>query len=131
MNKDYFKLGEEIEKKIYNYDDQGNEYCKTIKGKVFQITNHFVVIDNGFYKEAFKYSEFQPDTPFETNEAPYDLSLESYSQDIIKECIEKLNKNQKGTVFNLNQLNQVINLYFEDKDYIVEEDSNIFYIRKK
>lgn len=55
MNKDYFKLGEEIEKKIYNYDDQGNEYCKTIKGKVFQITNHFVVIDNGFYKEAFKY----------------------------------------------------------------------------
>lgn len=131
MNKNNFKLGEEIEREIYNYDDQGNEYCRTIKGKVFQITNSFVVIDNGFYKESFKYSEFQPDTPFETNDSPYDLSLESYSDDIIKECVEELNKKGKGFVFNLDQLDKVINLYFKGTDYLIEERNNIFYIIKK
>ena len=57
MNKNNFILGENIITRIYSYDDQGTEYSREIKGKICQITNDFVVIDNGKYKESFKYSE--------------------------------------------------------------------------
>ena len=41
MKKDDFKLGENVELSTYNYDDQGNEYKRKIKGVVIQITNSF------------------------------------------------------------------------------------------
>ena len=56
MRKEDFKLGESVQLNTYSYDDQGNEYTREVKGKVCQITNSFIVLDNGNYKESFKYS---------------------------------------------------------------------------
>ena len=56
MKKNEFKLNENVELIIYSYDDNGTEYTRNIIGKVCQITPSFIVIDNGKYKESFKYS---------------------------------------------------------------------------
>ena len=87
MNKNNFILGENIITKIYSYDDQGTEYSREIKGKICQITNDFVVIDNGKYKESFKYSEFEKCTPGNIENEPYDLSLETYKK--IKQSLKR------------------------------------------
>ena len=33
-NKNDFELGQEIDKTVYSYDDQGNEYSKKVMGKI-------------------------------------------------------------------------------------------------
>ena len=129
MKKDDFKLGENVELSIYNYDDQGNEYTRRIKGVVIQITNSFVVIDNGYYKESFKYSEFTKCTPGNIENQPYDSSLENYSQDIITQCIKNIMSNKEGIVFNNEQLEQVFSS-INKEDYKVKETDGIFYINK-
>lgn len=128
VNKDNFKLKEMIERKIFEYDDQGNKYTKTIKGIVYQITNDFIVIDNGVYKEAFKYCQFEENRPMNIEDIPYDLSLESYSSDIVKNCIDLFNKGKEGFVFNIQQLNNVIE-NIEGK-FKIKEEEGIYYIKK-
>lgn len=128
IDKNYFNLKEFVEKKIYEYDDQGNKYTKLIKGIVYQITNDFVVIDNGIYKEAFKYCQFEENQNMDTEDIPYDLSLESYSKDIIKECIDNIKKDGEGIVFNKVQLEDVLN-ELGNQDYSVEQKDKIFYIK--
>ncbi len=129
MKKDNFKLGENVELSIYNYDDQGNEYTRRIKGVVIQITNSFIVIDNGYYKESFKYSEFTKCTPGNIENQPYDSSLENYFQDIITQCIKNIMSNKEGIVFNNEQLEQVFSS-INKEDYKVKETDGIFYINK-
>lgn len=129
MRRDDFKLGENVELSTYNYDDQGNEYKRRIKGIVIQITNSFIVIDNGHYKESFKYSEFTKCTPGNIENQPYDASLENYSQDIITQCIKNIMSNKEGIVFNNEQLEQVFSS-INKKDYKVKEIDGIFYINK-
>ncbi len=124
-----FKIGEEVELKVYSYDDQGNEYKRIAKGKVYQITNSFVVLDNGKYKESFKYCEFKKCQPGNIEGEPYDLSLESYSEDVIKQCLLMLKNNQEGFVFNSTQLNEVIN-YIKPNEYTTREKDGIYYIKK-
>ena len=36
MNKNNFILGDNIVTKIYSYDDQGTEYSREIKGKIWE-----------------------------------------------------------------------------------------------
>ncbi len=107
-NKNDFELGQEIDKTVYSYDDQGNEYSKKVMGKICQITNDFVVIDNGKFKESYKYSDFSKCTAMDTKGEPYDLSLQSYSDDVVNNCIEDLEKTDKGFVFNQEQLEKVL-----------------------
>lgn len=59
MSSDDFKVGEKIKMNVYEYDEEGLENSRLIKGLVHQITKYFVVVDNGFYKECFAYNEFE------------------------------------------------------------------------
>ena len=129
MNKNDFILGENIKFDIYDYDDRGTEYIKTKEGKVIQKTNSFVVIDNGKYKESFKYSQFEKCTPGNVEGEPYDQCLENYKGDVINKCLEDFKNVGEGYVFNFDQLNKVIRKIATNK-FITREENNIYYIKK-
>ena len=129
MRKEDFKLGESVQLNTYSYDDQGNEYTRKVKGKVCQITNSFIVLDNGNYKESFKYCDFQKCTPGTVENEPYDLSLESYSEDIISNCIRDIMSGKEGIVFNNEQLDEVFSKV-NKKHYSVKRANEIYYINK-
>ena len=129
MKKDDFKLGENVQLITYSYDDQGNEYTREVKGKICQITNYFIVLDNGNYKESFKYCDFQKCTPGTVENEPYDLSLESYSEDIISNCIRDITSGKEGIVFNNEQLDKVFSKV-NKKHYSVKRANEIYYINK-
>ena len=129
MVKKDFIIGENIIVEIYKYDDQGKEYIKKVKGKVIQATNDFVVIDNGKYKESFKYCEFNKSTPYSLDNEPYDLSLEVYEEDVINQCFENFCKGKEGYVFNQRQLNKVLEKIGSIPCSHYEKDS-IFYVKK-
>lgn len=129
MKKDDFKLGENVQLITYSYDDQGNEYSREVKGKICQITNYFIVLDNGNYKESFKYCDFQKCTPGTVENEPYDLSLESYSEDIISNCIRDITSGKEGIVFNKEQLDKVFSKV-NKKHYSVKKTNEIYYINK-
>lgn len=134
MRKENFILGENIITRIYSYDDQGTEYSREIKGKICQITNDFVVIDNGKYKESFKYSEFERCTPGNIENEPYDLSLETYKEDIIQNCIEDVTKKGNGFVFTKEEADKVVEyietINVENNKYIVNQKDGIYEISK-
>ena len=129
MRKEDFKLGESVQLNTYSYDDQGNEYTREVKGKICQITNYFIVLDNGNYKESFKYCDFQKCTPGTVENEPYDLSLESYSEDIISNCIRDIMSGKEGIVFNNEQLDKVFSKV-NKKHYSVKIANEIYYINK-
>lgn len=129
MRKEDFKLGESVQLNTYSYDDQGNEYTREVKGKICQITNYFIVLDNGNYKESFKYCDFQKCTPGTVENEPYDLSLESYSEDIISNCIRDIMSGKEGIVFNNEQLDKVFSKV-NKKHYSVKRANEIYYINK-
>lgn len=129
MKKDDFKLEENVQLITYSYDDQGNEYSREVKGKICQITNYFIVLDNGNYKESFKYCDFQKCTPGTVENEPYDLSLESYSEDIISNCIRDITSGKEGIVFNNEQLDKVFSKV-NKKHYSVKKANEIYYINK-
>ena len=122
MRKEDFKLGESVQLNTYSYDDQGNEYTREVKGKICQITNYFIVLDNGNYKESFKYCDFQKCTPGTVENEPYDLSLESY-------CIRDITSGKEGIVFNNEQLDKVFSKV-NKKHYSVKRANEIYYINK-
>lgn len=39
MNKNDFKLNDNVEITVYSYDDYGTEYVKNVAGKIIQLTN--------------------------------------------------------------------------------------------
>lgn len=129
MNKKDFKLNEDVQLITYSYDDQGNEYTREVRGKVCQITNSFIVLDNGNYKESFKYCDFQKCIPGTVENEPYDLSLESYSEDIIEKCILDVSRGKEGFVFNEEQLNMVMSI-LNSNSYITRKENDIYYINK-
>lgn len=134
IRKENFILGDNISTRIYSYDDQGTEYSREIKGKICQITNDFVVIDNGKYKESFKYSEFERCTPGNIENEPYDLSLETYKEDIIQNCIDDITKKGSGFVFTKEEADKVIEyietINVENNKYIVNQKDGIYEISK-
>lgn len=135
-NKDNFQLGEMVDLTIYEHDSQGNESLKVVKGKVHQITGSFVVINNGKYKESFQYSQLEKnDNSNILNGDPYDLSLQSYSDDVIDECLNMLKNGKSGYVFTSEQMYEVIksipDIIKETRgDYCCEKKDNMYFIKK-
>ena len=128
MNENNFILGENVVFTIYEYDEDNNEKSKEIKGKVYFKNNSFVTIDNGYYKESYKYCQMNKIKEKDTIGDSYDLSLETYQEDIVENCIEDVLKGKEGFVFNYEELNQVIKRIKSVK-FITREEDNIFYIK--
>lgn len=128
-NQESFKIGDEIQEKIYDYDEYNIEHINNIKGKVYQVTKDFVVIDNGKYKECFKYSQFNPKDK-EEYRGSYDQQVEDYHNDIVNECIENINNTGEGYVFSLEQLREVMASDKIKSDYKLANKNGIFYIFK-
>lgn len=129
MKKNEFKLNENVELTIYNYDDNGTEYTKIVSGRICQITPNLVVIDNGKYKESFKYCELYPQQNKSVKGEPYDLSVDNYREDIITQCLWGLKKKGKGFVFTKKQLDKVINRVPSGK-YTTRKGNGIYIIEK-
>lgn len=128
MNKNDFILGENVIFTIYEYDEDNNEKSKEIKGKVYFKNSSFVTIDNGYYKESYKYCQMNRIKNKDTIGDSYDLSLEAYQEDIVENCIEDVLKGKEGFVFNYEELNKVIKRIKSAK-FITREEDNIFYIK--
>lgn len=123
------KVGNEVEDlKIYNYDDQGNEYIRKISGEIIQVTDKFIVVDNGKFCESFKFSELEKGNKNLDSEEPYDLSVESYSNDIVQNALEDIKKGKEGYVFNFHQVGEVINK-LKPAQCSYREENSIFYIK--
>lgn len=124
-----FKIGNEINSNIYEYDELNIKHTKLVKGTITQTTKYFVVIDNGKFKECFKYSVFTPSED-EIDSSAYDQSLESYQDEIVENCIEDLNTNGEGFVFNMEQVEMVINSGKIKVSYIIKQDDDLIYFQK-
>lgn len=128
MKKEDFRIGENITFKIYDYDDKNNaEYIKEISGKVYYKNDFFVTIDNGYYKECYKYCQTESQQYKDKNGNSYDSALEVYTTDIINNCLEDLEKKKIGYVFNYYQLNEVIKV-LKNKNYITEKKDDLYYV---
>ena len=129
MKKNEFKLNENVELTIYNYDDNGTEYTKIVSGKICQLTENLIVIDRGKYKECFRYSELYPQKYKEVKGEPYDLSINTYKEDIIVQCLYELKKKGKGFVFTKKQLDKVLNRVSNGR-YTTRKGKGIYIIEK-
>lgn len=130
MKKNEFKLNQNVDLIVYNYDDSGVEYIRNIFGKVCQITESFIVIDNGKYKECFKYSELYPQKHKIVKGEPYDLSIDNYKEDVINTCLLELERKRKGFVFTRKQIEEVQNR-IKDGKYNIRKFNGIYIIEKK
>ena len=131
MNKENFEVGKETEIKIFWYDEDGNRFSKIIKGKVKQITNDFIVINNGIYNESFKYSELIEDNEVQPYVDTYDLSIESYEKDIIEKCIDNIKNDITGYVFNNQQAREILDFLNQNQYKYKSEIKNGIYFFKK
>lgn len=129
MRKNEFKLNENVELIIYSYDDNGTEYTRNIVGKICQITPNFIVIDNGKYKESFKYYELYPQQNKVMKGEPYDLSIDNYKEDIVLQCLNDINRKGKGFVFTKEQLDKVLNRVSNGR-YTTRKGEGIYIIGK-
>ncbi len=132
MNKSDFKLNDYVEITVYNYDDYGTEYAKDITGKIIQLTDDLIVLNRGKYKESFKYCELSPKKPNTTIGEPYDLSIEAYENDIVRNCLKDLKKKGKGFVFTDKQADKVKSYLtnFENGKFISRKSEGTFVIEK-
>lgn len=131
MNKENFEVGKETEIKIFWHDEDGNRFSKIIKGKVKQITNDFIVINNGIYNESFKYSELIEDNEVQPYVDTYDLSIESYEKDIIEKCIDNIKNDITGYVFNNQQAREILDFLNQNQYKYKSEIKNGIYFFKK
>ena len=131
INENSFKLNEEIDLPVYNYDDQGNEYISQAKGKVKQITKYFVVVDNGKYTETFLYCTFNKikDRAFLGIPDPYDQDINRYREDILKNAKEDFEKDGKAVLFNKKQLEDFVSK-LENCAYTTKKVDNFYFINK-
>ena len=129
MRKNEFKLNENVELIIYSYDDNGTEYTRNIVGKICQITPNFIEIDNGKYKESFKYCELYPQQNKVMKGEPYDLSIDNYKEDIVLQCLNDINRKGKGFVFTKEQLDKVLNRVSNGR-YTTRKGKGIYIIGK-
>ena len=126
-----FEIGKNVKFNVVEYDDQGNKYTKIIEGKVVQVNDKFVTIDNGKYKESYLLSSVENNIKSVLEEEPYDLSIDSYENDIVKDCVNNVKNNKDGYVFNSKQLNEAINLINDNSNIVVVEEDGIYYIKNK
>lgn len=128
MDKKDFKVGESVRLEVYNYDSDGCLYKVIKEGKVIQLTDCLIVINNGLYNESFQYTSLSQLEPCQTREAYYS-SLQTYQTDIVEKCVERFKEGKEGYVFNLKQVHEALKLIYPDK-YSIRQQDNIYFIKK-
>lgn len=131
MNKENFEVGKKVEIEIFWYDEDGNKFLKKVNGIIMQVTKDFIVLDNGFYNESFKYSEMVRQNKIQPSDEPYDLKVETYEADIVNSCINSIKKEGTGYVLNKEQQEKTIKLLCEQKiEFLCQEKDGTYYFKK-
>lgn len=125
-----YKVGEKVKLTIYDVDSLNVRYEKIVEGKVIQITDKLITIDNGKFKETFKLSQLVKENEVQPSE-PYDLDEENYAEDIVEDCIEALADGKCGYLFNSDQLKDLYEKIDYEVKVEVESKSGIFKIISK
>lgn len=113
-----YKVGEKVKLTIYDIDSLNVRYEKIVEGKVSQITDKLITIDNGTFKETYQLSQLVKENKIQPSE-PYELDEENYAEDIVKDCIEALANGKCGYLFNSDQLKDL----YKKIDYEVAVES--------
>lgn len=113
-----YKIGENVKLTIYDVDSLNVRYEKVVEGKVTQITDKLITIDNGKFKETFKLSQLIKENEIQPSE-PYDLDEENYAEDIVEDCIRALENGKCGYLFNADQLKAL----YQNIDYEIEVEN--------
>lgn len=113
-----YKVGEKVKLTIYDIDSLNVRYEKIVEGKVSQITDKLITIDNGIFKETYQLSQLVKENKIQPNE-PYELDEENYAEDIVEDCIEALENGKCGYLFNSDQLKDL----YKKIDYEVAVES--------
>lgn len=113
-----YKVGEKVKLIIYDIDSLNVRYEKIVEGKVSQITDKLITIDNGIFKETYKLSQLVKENKIQPSE-PYELDEENYAEDIVEDCIEALANGKCGYLFNSDQLKDL----YKKIDYEVAVES--------
>lgn len=113
-----YKVGEKVKLTIYDIDSLNVRYEKIVEGKVSQITDKLITIDNGTFKETYQLSQLVKENKIQPSE-PYELDEENYAEDIVEDCIEALSNGKCGYLFNPDQLKDL----YKKIDYEVAVES--------
>ena len=113
-----YKVGEKVKLTIYDIDSLNVRYEKIVEGKVSQITDKLITIDNGIFKETYQLSQLVKENKIQPSE-PYELDEENYAEDIVEDCIEALENGKCGYLFNSDQLKDL----YKKIDYEVAVES--------
>lgn len=113
-----YKVGEKVKLTIYDIDSLNVRYEKIVEGKVSQITDKLITIDNGIFKETYQLSQLVKENKIQPSE-PYELDEENYAEDIVEDCIEALANGKCGYLFNSDQLKDL----YKKIDYEVAVES--------
>lgn len=113
-----YKVGEKVKLTIYDIDSLNVRYEKIVEGKVSQITDKLITIDNGIFKETYQLSQLVKENKIQPSE-PYELDEENYTEDIVEDCIEALENGKCGYLFNSDQLKDL----YKKIDYEVAVES--------
>ena len=113
-----YKVGEKVKLTIYDIDSLNVRYERIVEGKVSQITDKLITIDNGIFKETYQLSQLVKENKIQPSE-PYELDEENYAEDIVEDCIEALANGKCGYLFNSDQLKDL----YKKIDYEVAVES--------
>ena len=113
-----YKVGEKVKLTIYDIDSLNVRYEKIVEGKVSQITDKLITIDNGTFKETYQLSQLVKENKIQPSE-PYELDEENYAEDIVEDCIKALANGKCGYLFNSDQLKDL----YKKIDYEVAVES--------
>lgn len=113
-----YKVGEKVKLTIYDIDSLNVRYEKIVEGKVSQITDKLITIDNGTFKETYQLNQLVKENKIQPSE-PYELDEENYAEDIVEDCIEALANGKCGYLFNSDQLKDL----YKKIDYEVAVES--------
>lgn len=123
-----YKVGEKVKLTIYDIDSLNVRYEKIVEGKVSQITDKLITIDNGTFKETYQLSQLVKENKIQPSE-PYELDEENYAEDIVEDCIEALANGKCGYLFNSDQLKDLYKKI--DYEVVVESKNGILKIIAK
>ena len=132
LDKSKFKIGENTKITVFWYDTWKGQMSKEVEGIIQQVTDEFIVINNGKYNETFRYSELINKNDVQPEREPYDLKIENYEEDIIERCKRTIKKGKAwGYVFNMGQKEKITTLLNKmNINFISFEDDGIYYFKK-
>lgn len=132
LDKSKFKIGENTKITVFWYDTWKGQMSKEVQGKIQQVTNEFIVINNGKYNETFRYSELINKNEIQPEREPYDLNIENYEEDVIERCLKIIKKGKYyGYVFSIEQKEKVEDLLNKlNIKFISFIEDGIYYFKK-